>query len=553
VSDLERLPGLTRTGAAIGTPRYMAPEQRSGGEVTAQADQFGFCVALWEALFATHPFDDGNVTTPVAGTAVLPVAQPRPPRGHDVPARIVAALVRGLSPEPGDRWPSMAALLGALAPRRRRWIWIAAPVVAIAGVVALAAGTPTPPSCAAVSRERAALTSSPTRRARIHAGLVATGHPAALPLADRAMAAVDRYSARWAMAFTDGCTSARAGGAAAAASERRLACLDRHLQGLDGTLAALDTRPTRDLVNRAEAIIRALPDPDECVANDGEAQPPAAIAPDLARLTRMLAEANANLDAGRVDAAEALLATLVPEVARVGWGPLVVRTDLARTKVARVRGTGAFELILGAARRATTLRMELVAAEAWTEAVRVAGKERGAAEVDMLVAIARAQAERTGASHVIAAAAIAEGRAQASLDKPALSERTCRAALAALGDRADPRVEAAHASGAECVLEAVIALGRWQEAEAMAGELIARWRSQRPEQHPSLADYLSLRVTALTELGRADEALGPAEQALAIYRAALGPNHPRTVDALRDLDHLRAWIGKNHVPPAAQR
>ncbi|MCA9696631.1 MAG: protein kinase, partial [Myxococcales bacterium] len=41
---------LTRTGALMGSPAYMAPEQFAAGELGAYTDQFAFCVALWEAL-----------------------------------------------------------------------------------------------------------------------------------------------------------------------------------------------------------------------------------------------------------------------------------------------------------------------------------------------------------------------------------------------------------------------------------------------------------------------------------------------------------------------
>ena len=46
---------LTATGTVLGTPRYMAPEQLTGPDIDARADQFSFCVALYEALYGTHP------------------------------------------------------------------------------------------------------------------------------------------------------------------------------------------------------------------------------------------------------------------------------------------------------------------------------------------------------------------------------------------------------------------------------------------------------------------------------------------------------------------
>ena len=47
---------LTATGAVIGTPLYMPPEQLSGGDASARSDQFALCVCLWEALVGERPF-----------------------------------------------------------------------------------------------------------------------------------------------------------------------------------------------------------------------------------------------------------------------------------------------------------------------------------------------------------------------------------------------------------------------------------------------------------------------------------------------------------------
>jgi serine/threonine-protein kinase len=47
---------LTTTGALLGTPVYMGPQQLRGDAIDARGDQFAFCVATWEALYGTRPF-----------------------------------------------------------------------------------------------------------------------------------------------------------------------------------------------------------------------------------------------------------------------------------------------------------------------------------------------------------------------------------------------------------------------------------------------------------------------------------------------------------------
>jgi serine/threonine protein kinase len=105
----------TGTERHAGTPRYMAPEQFMGRLVDARADQFSFCVALYEALSGHHPFDQNTGGTD-AGADQAPgpvVASARVPRA------ISRALARGMNWEPKNRFPSMEPLLRIL---RRRLI-----------------------------------------------------------------------------------------------------------------------------------------------------------------------------------------------------------------------------------------------------------------------------------------------------------------------------------------------------------------------------------------------------------------------------------------------
>jgi predicted Ser/Thr protein kinase len=107
---------LTRTGSIMGTPAYMSPEQAAGEQVGAASDQFSFCVALFEALYGYRPFESRNLATLIANLQAGRVRPPPP--DTKVPQWLHAALLRGLSLDPRDRFESVTALQAELASYR---------------------------------------------------------------------------------------------------------------------------------------------------------------------------------------------------------------------------------------------------------------------------------------------------------------------------------------------------------------------------------------------------------------------------------------------------
>jgi predicted Ser/Thr protein kinase len=101
-------PDVTAPG---GTPEYMAPEHLAGQSVDARADQFAFCVALWEALHGSRPFVGDSIEA-LSASMQLPIVRER--AEHDVLTEIDDVLERGLSPDPAARHGSMNELIAAL-------------------------------------------------------------------------------------------------------------------------------------------------------------------------------------------------------------------------------------------------------------------------------------------------------------------------------------------------------------------------------------------------------------------------------------------------------
>jgi serine/threonine protein kinase len=106
---------ITRTGLALGTPQYMAPEQASGERaLDARVDVYALGAVLHEMLAGEPPF-----AAPTRQAVVRRMMHELPPvlASHrpDVPPFLDAAVRRALAKRPSDRFPSASAFDRAIA------------------------------------------------------------------------------------------------------------------------------------------------------------------------------------------------------------------------------------------------------------------------------------------------------------------------------------------------------------------------------------------------------------------------------------------------------
>jgi TolB-like protein len=110
---------LTRTGATIGTPSYMSPEQVAGGSVDARTDVYALGCVLYEMLAGQAPF-----TGPTAESIAFQHLNAAPPRvtllRPSVPGQVEQVITKALAKTPADRFATgvefvdAASLLGDL-------------------------------------------------------------------------------------------------------------------------------------------------------------------------------------------------------------------------------------------------------------------------------------------------------------------------------------------------------------------------------------------------------------------------------------------------------
>jgi serine/threonine-protein kinase len=105
-----RLPAseLTRSGAAVGSPAYMSPEQIRGREVDGRCDLFSLAVILYEMLCGERPFA-GEDTSALAYSIVHETPVPISKRVAGSTTALDSFFDRALAKDPAARFPDCAA------------------------------------------------------------------------------------------------------------------------------------------------------------------------------------------------------------------------------------------------------------------------------------------------------------------------------------------------------------------------------------------------------------------------------------------------------------
>lgn len=107
---------LTRTGALVGTPHYMALEQVDGSNaIDSRTDVYAFGVLLYRALTGHFPHDGstlGEVILKIGTKDAAPMRSLRP----ELPAALDQVVLRALTRDRGKRYRDLEELARALAP-----------------------------------------------------------------------------------------------------------------------------------------------------------------------------------------------------------------------------------------------------------------------------------------------------------------------------------------------------------------------------------------------------------------------------------------------------
>jgi eukaryotic-like serine/threonine-protein kinase len=542
---------LTRTGAMMGTPAYMAPEQFLGTPTDARTDQFSFCVALYEGLYGERPFA-GNTMFALT-TAVVQGQVREAPANSKVPLWVRKVLLRGMRPQADDRYPSMHDLIEALgknpnAKRRRALLGGVAAVIPLALALGVHQSLANHKSICSAGPTRlmgiwelpGATPRESPRAAAIRRAFLHTGKT----YASEAFASVSRiltgYAQGWARQYREACEATQVRGEQSAeVLDLRMTCLQERLGGLRALTDVFSDANGAVVENAVNAAnnLGALTRCEDVPLLRSVVRPPEdpATRARVGELNRQLAQLKALFDAGRWHEGLERGPALITAAKSVGYQPLIAESlALMGTLYLKADDSHAAEVALTESYLAAdACKHDEVRAQDATNLVWVVGYLQGRYdEAQRWAKNAEAVLERLGGHEQLRAWLLnnlggiyelkGEGDAALKAQQEALQLKE-----KALG-REHPDVGASEGNLA-VVLEA---LGRSQEALEHVDRSIEILESGLGAGHPELATQLSNRGEILNALGRYRDARASFEKARIVWERELGLDNRNLAYAL---------------------
>ncbi len=522
---------LTKTGAFVGTPAYMAPEQFARERVDASSDQFSFCVVVYEAVFGTRPFHAR--TLGALATRVLDAEPPEFPSSPPVPRPVRAALHRGLARDRRRRFPTMDDLLTVFEPPRglrRRSLFVAGVPISLLGVGLWAAAEREPqlPGCDGPSAT--ALQWNDDRRAAIRSAFAEVELPYAEATGARVLEQLDGYADAWTEAQRASCTSARSGAVSPTVAARRDACLAER-RTFFGEVSRGLAQVSDEQVAQVDRVVASIPPLDDCLDPQRlmahkAPPPPLRLQGAVAEIRDQLVRADAQLALGRYQTALDSADAQRPRAEALEFRPLMAELEHLRGRILLRLGRVAQSLdslqraeLLGTSSRhrkvvAKSLILQVYILGHWQRQHHVARRvgRRAAAESE---AAGLSDAERATLYVNLATTAGDEGEV-------AEAEALALQALALLDRRRDPL------PWADATLNLV---GFRRRRGSPDGSLPLLWEAIEVYQdelgtaHPTLASAHRQLAVTLKYLQRFDEARHALQTSLSIIADSVGPQH----------------------------
>ena len=561
---------LTRTGAMMGTPAYMAPEQFFGKETDARTDQFSFCVSLYESLYGERPFPGKKLTELTANVVQGTIRAA--PVGTKVPFWVRRILLRGLRSAPAERYPSMNELLEALGrdPRATRRKWAVGAAVAM---LPLAVGLGVRQSvidrralCDGAGEKLAGIWDlhppdqpEGPRQSQIHSAFMRTGKSYAADVYETVTRELTSYAQGWANMYKQTCEATQIQHEQSAeVLDLRMSCLNERLNGLRA-LTEVFADATGEVVENAVSATNALSTLDRCA--DVPTLRAVLKAPDdpvtLARVSRLrmkLAEMKARFDAGRWKETLKDAPELIEEARTIKYQPLIAESlSLAGLMYSIANEVKASEkALIEAVHFADASRHDEVRAEAAATLVFVTGyQERRVDEARRWSDTTSAILQRLGGHDLLRAWYLNDlGCAYFGGGDDEAGVRTLKDALALKQSVLGPEHPDVGLSNGNLafVLER---MGRNEEALSFVERAIAIEGKKLGLRHPSLAMQFDNRGEILNALGRPQEAKLSFEEAIAIWERELGPDDVTLASPLTGLgvSYIRDAKPMNAIGP----